>query len=30
VIEEAVAHAAQAVGIWVHQGIDACMNQYNG
>jgi len=30
VIEEAVARAAQAVGVWVHQGIDACMNQYNG
>jgi PTH1 family peptidyl-tRNA hydrolase len=30
VIEDAVARAAQAVGVWIHQGIDACMNQYNG
>jgi PTH1 family peptidyl-tRNA hydrolase len=30
VIEEAVARAAQAVDVWIHQGIDACMNQYNG
>jgi len=29
VIEEAVARAVQAVGLWIHQGIDACMNQYN-
>jgi PTH1 family peptidyl-tRNA hydrolase len=30
VIEEAVAKAAQAVGVWIHQGIEDCMNQYNG
>jgi PTH1 family peptidyl-tRNA hydrolase len=30
VIQEAVEKAAQAVLVWVHQGIDACMNQYNG
>src|SRR5262245_3426459 len=30
VIEEAVQTAAQAVLVWVHQGIDVCMNQYNG
>src|SRR5262249_35703771 len=29
VIEEAVQTAAQAVLIWVHQGIDACMNKFN-
>jgi PTH1 family peptidyl-tRNA hydrolase len=27
--EEAVATAAQAVAVWVHQGIDVCMNRYN-
>ena len=30
VIEDAIAKAVQAVGLWVHQGIEACMNQYNG
>ena len=30
VIAEAVAQAAQAVGVWIHQGMEACMNQYNG
>jgi peptidyl-tRNA hydrolase, PTH1 family len=29
VIEDAVARAAQAVGVWVREGIEACMNQYN-
>ncbi len=29
VIDEAVANAAQAVVVWVRQGIEACMNQYN-
>jgi PTH1 family peptidyl-tRNA hydrolase len=29
VIEEAEQRAAQAVGVWIHQGIAACMNQYN-
>src|SRR5262245_48331692 len=29
VIDEAIATAAQAVLIWVHQGIEVCMNQYN-
>jgi PTH1 family peptidyl-tRNA hydrolase len=30
VIEDAIQLAAQAVGVWVHQGVEACMNQYNG
>src|SRR5438552_2239374 len=30
VIQEAIARAAQAVRVWIHQGIEACMNQYNG
>ena len=30
VIEDAIAKAVQAVGLWIHQGIDVCMNQYNG
>ena len=30
VIEEAVQLAAQAVIVWVHQGIGVCMNQFNG
>jgi PTH1 family peptidyl-tRNA hydrolase len=30
VIDDAVARAAQAVMVWVHDGIEACMNQYNG
>jgi len=30
VIVEAVAKAAQAVGVWIDNGIDDCMNQYNG
>jgi PTH1 family peptidyl-tRNA hydrolase len=30
VINEAVATAAQAVMVWVAEGIDECMNQYNG
>jgi PTH1 family peptidyl-tRNA hydrolase len=29
IIEEAVAAAAQAVIVWIHQGIEACMNRYN-
>jgi peptidyl-tRNA hydrolase, PTH1 family len=29
VIEDAVALAAQAVGVWVRQGVEACMNQFN-
>ena len=29
VMEEAVQRAAQAVLVWVHQGIEPCMNQYN-
>jgi peptidyl-tRNA hydrolase, PTH1 family len=28
-IDDAVSLAAQAVGMWIHQGIEACMNQYN-
>jgi PTH1 family peptidyl-tRNA hydrolase len=30
VIEDAIALAVQAVGVWIHRGIAACMNQYNG
>jgi PTH1 family peptidyl-tRNA hydrolase len=30
VIQESVQQAAQAVLVWVHQGIEACMNQFNG
>jgi PTH1 family peptidyl-tRNA hydrolase len=30
VIEEAVQKAVQAVIVWVHQGIEPCMNQFNG
>jgi PTH1 family peptidyl-tRNA hydrolase len=30
VIDEAVQQAAQAVVVWVHQGIQECMNQFNG
>jgi PTH1 family peptidyl-tRNA hydrolase len=29
IIEDAVARAAQAVGVWIHEGIEACMNRYN-
>jgi PTH1 family peptidyl-tRNA hydrolase len=29
VIEDAIHQAVQAVVIWVHQGVEACMNQYN-
>jgi PTH1 family peptidyl-tRNA hydrolase len=29
VIEEAVLLAAQAVAVWLHQGIEACMNRFN-
>jgi peptidyl-tRNA hydrolase, PTH1 family len=30
VIEEAVATAAQAVEVWIREGIQVCMNRYNG
>jgi peptidyl-tRNA hydrolase, PTH1 family len=30
VIDDAVQLAAQAVIVWVHQGIQVCMNQFNG
>jgi PTH1 family peptidyl-tRNA hydrolase len=30
VIEDAIALAAQGVLVWVRQGIEVCMNQYNG
>jgi PTH1 family peptidyl-tRNA hydrolase len=30
VIEEAIQVAAQAVMVWVHHGIEKCMNDYNG
>ena len=29
VIDDAVQLAAQAVVLWVHQGVEACMNRYN-
>ena len=29
VIEDAVTLAAQAVGVWLRQGVEVCMNQYN-
>jgi len=29
IIDEALAKSLQAVVVWVHQGINACMNQYN-
>jgi PTH1 family peptidyl-tRNA hydrolase len=29
VIDEAVQLAAQAVGVWIHEGIEASMNRYN-
>jgi PTH1 family peptidyl-tRNA hydrolase len=29
VIDDAIALAAQAVGMWIKQGIQKCMNQYN-
>jgi PTH1 family peptidyl-tRNA hydrolase len=29
VIEDAIGLAAQAVAVWVNQGVEACMNRYN-
>ena len=29
VIEEAIITAMQAVGVWVSQGIEVCMNRFN-
>ena len=29
VIEDAIHLAAQAVGVWLRQGVETCMNQYN-
>jgi PTH1 family peptidyl-tRNA hydrolase len=29
VIEDAIAKAVQAVGVWIHSGIEPCMNQFN-
>ena len=29
-IQDAIARAGEGVVLWVHQGIAACMNQYNG
>jgi PTH1 family peptidyl-tRNA hydrolase len=29
VIADAVSLAAQAVGLWIREGVEACMNQYN-
>jgi peptidyl-tRNA hydrolase, PTH1 family len=28
--EEAIANAAQAVLVWIRQGVEACMNRFNG
>ena len=28
-VREAVAKAAEAVGVWVREGIEFCMNRYN-
>jgi len=30
IINEAVQQAGQATLVWIHQGMEACMNQYNG
>jgi PTH1 family peptidyl-tRNA hydrolase len=30
VMDEAVQKAVQAVVVWIHQGMEACMNQFNG
>jgi PTH1 family peptidyl-tRNA hydrolase len=30
VIDAAIAEAAQAVAVWANQGVEVCMNQYNG
>jgi PTH1 family peptidyl-tRNA hydrolase len=30
VIEDAISLAVQAVDVWARQGVEACMNQYNG
>ena len=30
VIEDAISLAAQGVQDWLHQGIQECMNKYNG
>jgi PTH1 family peptidyl-tRNA hydrolase len=29
VIDDSVSLAAQAVGLWIREGVEACMNQYN-
>jgi PTH1 family peptidyl-tRNA hydrolase len=29
IIEDVIGHAADAVSLWMEQGIDACMNQFN-
>jgi PTH1 family peptidyl-tRNA hydrolase len=30
IVDDAIARAAQAVGMWIERGTQACMNQYNG
>jgi PTH1 family peptidyl-tRNA hydrolase len=30
VIRDSIDVAVQAVGVWLHQGVEACMNRYNG
>jgi PTH1 family peptidyl-tRNA hydrolase len=30
VVEDAIGLAAQAVLVWVHRGVEACMNEFNG
>jgi PTH1 family peptidyl-tRNA hydrolase len=29
IIDDAISLAAEAVGVWLHQGAEACMNRYN-
>ncbi len=29
-IQQAVQRAAEAVAVWVREGLEVCMNQYNG
>ena len=29
VIDDAISLAAEAVGVWLHQGAEVCMNRYN-
>jgi peptidyl-tRNA hydrolase len=29
IMEETILLAAQAVGVWIHRGVEACMNEFN-